>query len=91
MADLNFWGGEIWMGGGLTWTYIFHGIDARYNDIWVSPAVGTGPGPSNLPGNVEIVRKWCVSTGQEIQLWFTVRNNSPAPVYFAYNIINVTP
>jgi hypothetical protein len=91
MATVNCWVGDIWLGGGLTWDYYFHPTDDRFNDVWVAPAVGTGPRGTNSPGNVEILRTWAVSTGQEHQLWFTVRNNSPDPVWFAWNVVDIWP
>jgi|GEM_PF-6724175 len=86
MANVNYWNGEIWMGAELSWNYFFHPTDARFNDVWVAPDPA-----SNATGNVEITRKWSVASPQEIQLWFTVRNNAPSPVYFAWNVVDVSP
>lgn len=86
MANLNYWNGAIWMGGGLTWNYFLGPIDARYNDVSIAPDPA-----SNASGNVQILSKWVVASPQAIQLFFTVKNNSSASVYFAWNQIEVAP
>ncbi len=84
MANVNYWLFEGWMGGGLTWNYYISPIDTRYNDILVVPVPPSA-------GNLEILRKWVVTSPQEDQLWYQVRNNSADPVYFGINFINVAP
>jgi hypothetical protein len=86
MANLNYWNGSLWIGGGLTWNYSYGPTDARFNDIWIAPDPA-----SNASGNVEILRKWSVASPQEIIIMFEVRNNSPDPVWFAWNVIDVAP
>jgi hypothetical protein len=91
MANVNYNNGEMWMGGGLTWNYNYGPIDARYNDIWVVTDPGSQGPDTVATGNVQIIAKWAVSTSQEIQLWFTVQNNSADPVWFDWNTVNVSP
>lgn len=84
MANVNYSLLQGWMGGGLTWNYFIHPIDTRFNDVLVVP----NP-PST--GNLEILRKWVVTSPQEDQLWYQVRNNTANAVYFGINLINIGP
>jgi hypothetical protein len=87
MANLNYNNGDAFLGGGVTAVTFFYGpIDARYNEISIAPDPA-----SNANGNVQIVSKWVVATPQEIDLYHTITNNSPDPVWFAWNAIEVAP